>query len=294
MKKKMLSGLVLALCLPWAALAQTEDAEELVEYQLLLDSIENSYIYTHGTIELPNGIASITVPDGYKYLSAPQAERVLTELWGNPPSDDLSLGFLLREDQLLLVDTGYVFNIQYEEIGFVEDDDAEDIDYDELLEDMQKESDTENKERVEQGYQAMHFVGWASQPHYDNSRKILYWAKEIQFGEDPINTLNYNIRILGRKGVLVMNAIATMPNLPLVEQDLPDVLNTVEFNQGYAYHDFNPDIDQVAAWSIGGLVAGKVLAKAGFFAVILKFWKVIALAVAGAGGAFWKKFKGEA
>ena len=91
-----------------------------------------------------------------------------------------------------------------------------------------------------------------------------------------------------------MNAIATMPNLPLVETDMPQVLNIVEFNDGYAYNDFNPDMDNVAAWSIGGLVAGKVLAKVGFFAMIVKFWKVIALAVAGAAGTFWKKFKGEA
>ena len=31
----------------------------------------------------------------------------------------------------------------------------------------------------------------------------------------------------------------------------------------------------MAAWTIGGLVAGKVLAKAGFFALILKFIKPI-------------------
>ncbi len=294
MKKNVLAGLCLALTLPCMAQAQTEEETFVFEYQAFLDSIENSYTYTYGQIELPNGVASIQVPEGYKYLDATQAEHVLTELWGNPPGDDLSLGFLLREGQQLMADTGYVFNIQYDEIGYVEDDDAEDIDYDDLMKEMQEDSDAENQEREAQGYEPIHFIGWAAQPSYDHDRKVLYWAKEIQFGDDEVNTLNYNIRILGRKGVLVMNAIASMPNLSLVEADLPEVLNTVEFNQGYAYHDFNPDFDEVAAWSIGGLVAGKVLAKAGFFVVLLKFWKVIALAVAGAAGTFWKKFKGEA
>jgi uncharacterized membrane-anchored protein len=47
-------------------------------------------------------------------------------------------------------------------------------------------------------------------------------------------------------------------------------------------------VDEVAAWTVGGLVAGKVMAKAGFFVVLLKFWKVIALAVAGAGSFVWR------
>jgi len=41
------------------------------------------------------------------------------------------------------------------------------------------------------------------------------------------------------------------------------------------------------------LVAGKLLAKVGFFAVLLKFWKLIAIAVFGFLGAFWKKIKGN-
>jgi uncharacterized membrane-anchored protein len=59
------------------------------------------------------------------------------------------------------------------------------------------------------------------------------------------------------------------------------------------YSDFNPEIDNVAAWTIGGLVAGKVLAKVGFWALLLKFWKLILIAIAGAGGAFWRFFTGR-
>ena len=38
----------------------------------------------------------------------------------------------------------------------------------------------------------------------------------------------------------------------------------------------------MAAYSIGGLVAGKVLTKVGLFAVVLKFWKIGLPALAGA------------
>jgi uncharacterized membrane-anchored protein len=64
----------------------------------------------------------------------------------------------------------------------------------------------------------------------------------------------------------------------------------VTFNEGHRYSDFNPDVDEVAAWTVGGLVAGKVLAKVGFFAGLLKFWKVIAIGLAAAGTAIWRFF----
>jgi uncharacterized membrane-anchored protein len=49
----------------------------------------------------------------------------------------------------------------------------------------------------------------------------------------------------------------------------------------------------VAAYGIGGLIAGKLLAKAGFFALLLKFWKVLALAVVGGAAAVRRFFGGK-
>ncbi len=256
-----------------------------------IDSLEQSFKYTTEDIILRNGIGTVKIPKGFKYLDAQQAEYVLTELWGNPKGTDMTLGFLLREDQKIFGENGYVFNIQYDEIGYVKDDDADDIDYSDLLETMQEEAEEVNKERVKQGYQPISIVGWASKPFYDKKRNILHWAKEIKFGNNEINTLNYNIRVLGRKGVLVLNAISTMDDIGYVKKDIHEVLEIVQFNEGYKYDNFNPELDDVAAWSIGGLVAGKVLAKVGFFALIVKFWKIGAIAVAGFFSVLWKRFK---
>ena len=252
-----------------------------VDTQAIIDSIEQSYTFKHGTIPLKGGIGKIIIPDGFKYLDPEQSEQVLVDLWGNPKSDNMTLGLILPENQGLLSDEGYVFNIQYDEIGYVKDDDADDIDYDDLLDEMQEDSKKENKARIKEGYEPISIVGWAAKPYYDKDRKILHWAKEIKFGDIDVNTLNYNIRVLGRKGVLVLNAISTMPNLTLVQSNIGKVLDIVRFSDGYKYEDFDSSIDEVAAWTIGGLVAGKLLAKAGFFAVILKFWKIIVLAVIG-------------
>ncbi|TAJ09756.1 DUF2167 domain-containing protein [Marinilabiliaceae bacterium JC017] len=260
---------------------------------MYIDSLENSLTYHEGNVELLNGIGVLTIPDGFKYLDAEQSEYVLTELWGNPQEEDMTLGMLLPVDQGVLSDSSWVFNIEYEEIGYVEDEDASDIDYDDLLEDLQEETEEGNAQREELGYETISLVGWASKPYYDENKKILHWAKELNFGGSEENTLNYNIRILGRKGVLVINAISSMNVLPGVKNDVPEILASFEFSEDNKYENYDPGMDKVAAYTVGGLVAGKVLAKTGIFVGLLKFWKVIAIAVAGFFGTFWKRLKGK-
>jgi uncharacterized membrane-anchored protein len=277
---------IIACLLGFTAFAQEPD------YLSEVDSIENSFKYEHGTISLKNGVGSIVIPQGFKYLNAAQAEHVIVDLWGNPKTDGLTLGLILPEGQGVLSENGYVFNVQYDEIGYVKDDDADDIDYEELLTQMREDVKEENKEREKEGYEPVAVVGWAAKPYYDKDRKILHWAKEIKFGKEEVNTLNYNVRVLGRKGVLILNAIATKPNLPLVQKDIHKVLNIVKFNDGYQYKDFDPGVDEVAAWTIGGLVAGKVLAKVGVFAIIAKFGKIIVLGLLGLFAGFKKKIRG--
>ncbi|MBS7562961.1 DUF2167 domain-containing protein [Mucilaginibacter sp. Bleaf8] len=258
-----------------------------------IDSLEKSFTYQHGTVTIRNGVGTITVPPGFKYLEPVQAERVLTEIWNNPKSENMTLGFIMPEKQGILDSDGYVFNIQYDEIGYVKDDDANDINYDDLLTKMQEDAEEENKERQKEGYEPINIVGWAAKPYYDANHNILHWAKEIKFGKDSVNTLNYNVRVLGRKGVLILNAISNMQNLSAVKAGVPHVLNIVHFSDGYKYKDFDPGVDKVAAWTIGGLVAGKILAKVGFFALLVKFWKLIALAFVSVGSFIRKKLFGR-
>ncbi len=275
----------LALFVATFSFAQIIDSTEI-----RIQSIENSLKYQTGTIELASGNATLQVPKGFRYLDPTQSIFVLTDLWGNP-ADSTVLGLLVPENRGVLASNSWVFTIKFDEMGFVKDEDADDIDYDDLLKEQQKETNEANPDRIKQGYPPIEFIGWASAPYYDKEKKVLHWAKELRFGEDSLSTLNYNLRILGRKGVFVVNAIATMSELPEVKANINQVLRSIQYKEGQTYADFDPELDEVAAWTIGGLVAGKLLAKAGFFVVLLKFWKVIALALAGAGGAIWNYFK---
>jgi uncharacterized membrane-anchored protein len=65
------------------------------------------------------------------------------------------------------------------------------------------------------------------------------------------------------------------------------VLASTNFTNGNRYEDFDDNMDKVAEYGIGGLIAGGILAKTGILAKMgiffLKAWKIIAVAVVG----FW-------
>lgn len=253
---------------------------------------EKTLNYQSGKIALSEGDGTLNVPKGFKFLNAEQTQGVLTNLWGNP-EDKSVLGSLVPDGKGVTHSNSWMFVISYRGDGFVKDDDAGDIDYDDLLKTMKEDVQAENEERKKGSYPEVQLIGWASKPYYDSNSKVLHWAKELKFGKDEANTLNYDLRVLGRKGMYNISAVAGMDELAEVKASIPGVLKSVEFNDGHKYLDFDADTDTVAAWTIGGLVAGKVLAKVGFFAIIAKFGKIIFLAIAAGFAAIRKFFFGK-
>jgi uncharacterized membrane-anchored protein len=283
----MRNFIALVLCISFSHVVSANEKDSVT---LFFDSLEASFKYQHGQIILEDGIGTLNVPEGFRYLDAAQADYIIHDLWGNPHGQG-TMGMIVPEHIGITDERSWAFIITYDEMGFVKDDDAEEINYDELLKEIQTDAAAANAERTNEGYESIAIIGWAAQPYYDKEKKVLHWAKEIKFGESEGTTLNYNVRILGRKGVLVLNAVASMMELPDVQKNIEPVLASFSYADGNKYADFNPDVDDVAAWTIGGLVAGKVLAKAGFFAIVLKNIKLIALAIGGLGTAMWRWYK---
>lgn len=266
-----------------ALLAASAMSAATAQEQITAEEFLASLDFRHGTIHLPGDVATLELPEGYSYLSPEDTESVLVTAWGNPPGNE-TLGMIVRGPDSVLAEDGWAVVIGYEEDGYVSDEDADSIDYQALLAEMQASSRESNAKRIEAGYDSIDLVGWAVPPRYDAQAKKLYWAKELRFGDIPVNTLNYNVRILGRKGVLVLNLVATMPQLQEIEAAIPSVLAMTNFNPGYRYSDFDPSVDEVAAYGIAALVAGKVASKVGLFAklgVVLlalkKLWIYIAV-----------------
>jgi uncharacterized membrane-anchored protein len=221
--------------------------------------------FQRGEVLLKDGLATLKVPDGLEFLGGRDAQTVLEKLWGNPPMA-APLGLLMPSNTSPLSPESWAVIITFEEEGYVKDKDAEKIDYAEMLKEMQKDTLERNKQREKQGYATVELIGWAAPPRYDKAVHKLYWAKQLKFSGSDENTLNYNIRILGRRGVLVLNAVAAMPQLPEIETNAPKILAALDFNPGHRYADFSEAAgDKVASYGIAALVAGGVAAKLGLF-----------------------------
>jgi len=249
---------------------------------MTMEEFMASLHFQKGKIDLPNGIASLNLPENFAYLNPKDAERVLVDAWGNPPGYD-SLGMILPAGMNPASQDAWGVLVTYDEDGHVKDDDAESINYDDLLNDMKENLETANEERKKQGYSRLTLVGWAEKPTYDKLSHKLYWAKELDSENAPEHTLNYNIRVLGRKGVLVLNAIAGMSQIDMIKSEMKTVLASTEFTRGNTYADFDSSVDKTAEYGIAALVAGGVAAKLGLFgklfALLLAFKKFLIIGV---------------
>jgi uncharacterized membrane-anchored protein len=257
-----------------------------------------SFDYKDGTIPLGTGGVLLKVPGGFYFLSAADTRRVIVEVWGNPSTSATKvLGMIMPASKTPLDDTwGAV--ITYDEDGYVSDEDADKIDYTSLLKQMQEATQRGSEERVKQGFPSIRLVGWASPPYHDKATHKLHWAKELEFGGDAKHTLNYDVRALGRRGVLNINFVAGMDQLGEIKAIIPAVMSMPEFEAGSRYSDFVPGVDTVAAYGVGGLIAGKLLSKAGFLALALAFlkkgWVLVFLVLAGLWRGVARFFRGRA
>lgn len=286
----MIRRLLIPLMLVWPLCGAAADGpDDVITVEQFLASLE----FQQGKVTLPGGIADINLGENFRYLDPEDTERVLVA-WGNPPGD-MTYGMLVPANANLFDDEGWAVVIDYEKDGYVSDEDADKIDYDDLLRSMKQDTAAENEVRADAGYETVDLVGWAAAPHYDRASHKLYWAKELAFSGSESHTLNYNIRMLGRRGVLVLNAVAGMSQLAPVEAGMREVLAITEFNEGHRYADFDPKVDKVAAYGIGALVAGGLAAKAGLFAklgaLLLAGKKFVVLLLVGFGAMIGKLFK---
>ena len=262
--------------------------------QMSAEQFEASLKFQKGDVTLPNGIAALKIPSTFRYLNPTDAERVLTQAWGNPPGN-ANLGMLFPSDVSPLAENGWGVVITYDEDGHVEDSDADGINYDDLIKQMKEGSEEANAERKKAGYTALHLIGWAQKPHYDKTTHKFYWAEELKAEGAQQNTLNYKIRVLGRKGVLVLNAIAGMNQLKVIEGEMQKVIAFTDFTSGNTYADYDSKVDKLAAYGLTALVAGGIAAKTGLFAklfvMILAFKKAIIFGVVALGAGAAKFFK---
>ena len=142
---------------------------------------------------------------------------------------------------------------------------------------MKEAAAERSKQLAERGLETQQLVGWAQPPTYDPVRKSMVWATDLRFSRASADTLNYDVRLLGRHGVISLNMVAGMKDLATVRTAAASFAQAVSFESGERYADYNPATDSKAEYGLAGLVAAGAGAaaakKLGLLGIIAAFGK---------------------
>ena len=237
--------------------------------------------------------AKIDVPDGYAFVPVKEG-KALMEVMGNSVDERfLGLIFPLAEEAQWFV------TLDYEDSGYVKDDDAKEWDADELLQSLKDGTEAGNERREAAGFPPLKVTRWVEKPAYDATTHRLVWSAEAKLRDeaDPDPSINVNTYLLGREGYISLNLITSASSVEADKPAAKQLLKAVAFNEGKRYSDFDPGSDRVAEYGLAALVGGIAAKKLGLLAAaaafFAKFAKLIFVGVAAFGAGIAKWWKGR-
>lgn len=221
-------------------------------------------------------VAEISIPHEFRF-SGRDGTQKLMQLFGNRLSQK-ELGILAPEGLEWFV----VF--EFDEIGYVKDDEKDEIDAGELLKSFKAGQEADNERRRAAGMEELSVVGWAKEPFYNEQTNNLEWALEVRDSTGNIS-VNYKTKLLGRSGVmesiLVCDGDALDEILPIYQ----GIIGDFEFSAGNTYAEYREG-DKLSSLGLKALMVGGgafAAAKLGLFGVVFKFLgKIWIVLVAGA------------
>ncbi len=235
--------------------------------------------------------ARLALPKGMMFVPQAEAARLSSALGNRPGPDQIGIVTTFDDnDQWIVV-------VRFTKEGHIRDDDARELDPDDILASLRDGTAEANKERLQRGFPELELVGWTQPPAYDAMAHRLAWAlavKQVGAPEDETG-INFNTRALGREGYFSLNLITDQDTIDTDREVSATLLSSLDYNEGKRYADFAASTDKVAEYGLAaliGVVAAKklgLIAVAGAFAV--KFAKVGLLALAGLGVALRRMFR---
>ena len=221
-------------------------------------------------------IAQVDVPAGYMFLDGKKT-RALMKANGEPTSGN-EVGLLISTNDHLSV--FFIFSAD----GYVKDDEKDKLNADKMLAAIKRGNAEANKERQRAGNPPMEIVGWEMAPKYDSTTHNLEWAIRATSEGQPV--LNYNTRLLGRKGVMEVILVVDPEKLSETLPVFRTLLAGYSFDAGQTYAEYRPG-DKVAKYGLAALVVGGAAvgaAKLGLLTslglLIKKAWKLVVVAFA--------------
>jgi uncharacterized membrane-anchored protein len=236
------------------------------------------------TARIGSNLAEISLSDEYIFLDA-DGTRSLLELTQNPVSgSELATVAPASDDQ------SWFLIFEFEDIGYVPDDEKGKLDADDILESIRAGNEAANEERRKRGWAPMSIVGWHEPPHYDERTNNLSWA--IIGESQGHRTINRMVKLLGRRGVMTTTLVCSPENLDASIAQVDGLLDGYSYRPGNTYAEYVPGRDKLAEYGLAALVVGggaAVLAKTG---ILARLWKPIAVALAALGASLKRFFFG--
>lgn len=161
-------------------------------------------------------------------------------------------------------------------MGYIADDDKDEIDADAILEFISEGTEASNTYRVDNGFSPLHVVGWFEPPRYDEQTHNLVWALNAQ-DESGESSINYNVRLLGRNGYMSATLVTDPTSLAADKPEVEALLAGYQYTEGKRYAEFR-DGDKLAGYGLTALLAGGAGAAAVKLGLLGKLGKLLAKA----------------
>lgn len=209
--------------------------------------------------------ARLRLPAGIRFVESGDARKIL-KLMGNST----------RGNELGMVESRsnhWWAIFSFDEVGYVKDDEKKNLDADKLLMRMREGAAEDNKRRKSEGIPTLEILGWHVAPNFNDETKNLEWSLLGQSAGEKF--VNYNVRLLGRKGVTEVTLIEDYDKVDAAMPGFRGMLSSFQYTQGENYAEFQQG-DKIAQYGLGALVLGGSAAaayKLGFFGLMAGFLK---------------------
>jgi uncharacterized membrane-anchored protein len=194
--------------------------------------------------------AQLRLPDGYRFLDAAETKKFM-ELTQNIPGEN---EFVLAPNN-----SNWWTVFTFSDTGYIKDD--EKLDAADLLDSIKEGTKAGNEERQSRGWDTMSITGWRFEPRYDKATQLLEWAVSAVNDKDQSPVINYNTRLLGRKGVMEVVLVADPVVLDSSVAELKRALTGFSYIPGEKYAEYREG-DHIAEYGLAALVAGGAAAVA--------------------------------
>ena len=245
--------------------SMASNQDEIGKY---LEDTESQTVYGPATVQIRN-VATINLIYGQAFMPEEVAVGFI-DLLGNKIEGLAGIivpgipGEKEPEDNWGLV------AIRIFESGHISD--AEDLDLSGILDDIEERSNLES----------VKVLDWINKPIYESNSHVFSWSYNIQTTDKYFDM--YQAEVLGREGVIGFTYVFNSKERALREPLVDNMIHSIKYNEGSRYEDYVEGSDKLSSLGLAGLVTGGVVAKklgllAIIFGFVVKFGKLIALAI---------------